>query len=203
MRRNEAGFSLAEVMVVSAITMLTVGVAAPTITSGLRAYSLNTAAQTVASTVRSARFQAVTKNRTFRVRFNCPAANQMRVVEVVNNPAIDNAADRCSLNSYPYPDPNPAVLPNGDGPGTDHVERDARRAERFAGQPTGSDVTACGMSRMCHVRPARDTGGGRQLSRKAHFGGLQRPGLLVHNELRPCRGLTREHRARPGSRSSS
>ena len=63
-----------------------------------------------------ARLKAVTSNRTMRVRFNCPSPGLYRVVEVVNNAAIDNAADRCSSTTYPYPDPNPAALPDLDGP---------------------------------------------------------------------------------------
>jgi type II secretory pathway pseudopilin PulG len=118
MRKTEAGFSLNEMMVVAAITMLTVSIAAPSITTAIREYNLTQAVQTVAATVRNARYQAVTRNRTFRIRFNCPAANQMRVVEVTGVAAIDNAADRCSTAVYPYPaaDLDPATLPNNDGP---------------------------------------------------------------------------------------
>jgi Tfp pilus assembly protein FimT len=116
MRRYERGFSIAEVMIVSAITMVTVGIAAPTITSAVRSYGIEAAGQSVATTVRNARYRAVTKNVTLRVRFNCPAANQMRVIEVTGNGAIDDAANRCDTTAFPYPDPDPAVLPNNDGP---------------------------------------------------------------------------------------
>ena len=115
-RVRESGFSLNEVMVVAAITMLTVGVAAPTITSAVRTGAIDGAAQTLAMTVRNARYQAVTRNVTLRVRFNCPAANQLRVVEVTGNAGIDSASDRCSLDTYPYPDASPGVAPNNDGP---------------------------------------------------------------------------------------
>ena len=70
----------------------------------------------MAAQVRVARLKAVTSNCTMRVRFNCPAPGLYRVVEVVNNAAIDNAADRCSSTTYPYPDPNPAALPDLDEP---------------------------------------------------------------------------------------
>jgi type II secretory pathway pseudopilin PulG len=115
-RKTEAGFTLIDIVATTGLIALAVGVAAPTISTGLRMYTLNSAAQSVTATVRNARFQAVTQNRTLRVMFNCPAANQMRVVEVVGNPAIDTAANRCDTTAYPYPDPDPAVLPNADGP---------------------------------------------------------------------------------------
>jgi type II secretory pathway pseudopilin PulG len=118
MRRTEEGFSLVEVMVVSAITLLTVGVAAPTITSAVRSYGIDAAAQSVATTVRNARYLAVSRNVSLRVRFNCPVANQMRVVEITGTPAIDNAGNRCDTAAYPYPAPDldPTTVPNNDGP---------------------------------------------------------------------------------------
>jgi type II secretory pathway pseudopilin PulG len=116
MKRTEAGFSLLDVLAVSTIIMVTVGVAAPTITNAVRSSALNGTVQTVTAVVRNARYASVTKNRTFRIRFNCPGANQMRVIEVVGNPAIDDALNRCDTAAYPYPDPDPAVLPNNDGP---------------------------------------------------------------------------------------
>jgi hypothetical protein len=88
----------------------------PTIAGAMRLYALNTSIQTVGAAIRSARYSAVSKNRTVRVRFNCPAANQFRIVEVVGSNAIDAAADRCSAAAYPYPDSNPAAAPNIDGP---------------------------------------------------------------------------------------
>jgi hypothetical protein len=51
-----------------------------------------------------------------RVRFDCPGPGQLRVVEVVNDPIIDNDPNRCSEEDYPYPDPDPGMLPNADGP---------------------------------------------------------------------------------------
>ena len=91
-------------------------VTVPGATSASRRYHLAAATREVGAQVRLARLKAVTANRTIRVRFNCPAAGQFRVVEVVNNAAIDNAADRCSSTTYPYPDPNPAAQPDLDGP---------------------------------------------------------------------------------------
>ena len=111
-----AGFTVIELLLVVAVggTLSAVSVAA--ISGAMRRYSMNTATRTITAEIRAARFTAVAVNRTMRVRFNCPGPGQFRVVEVVGNAAIDNAADRCSETAYPYPDPNPAVAPNADGP---------------------------------------------------------------------------------------
>lgn len=111
-----AGYTLVEVLMVSGVMAIIAGMAVPAIAAGMRRYALNNAAQQVASVIRSARYTAVAKNTDVRVRFNCPAANQYRVVEVTGVTAIDTATDRCSATSYPYPDANTAAAPNVDGP---------------------------------------------------------------------------------------
>ena len=116
MRKHEAGFSMIEVTVVAAITMMTIGLAAPSITTAIDAYKFNSDVQAVAATIRTARYTAVASNVTMRVRFNCPTTGQMRIVEVTGNAGIDNAGNRCSLDAYPYPDTDAANAPNNDGP---------------------------------------------------------------------------------------
>lgn len=116
MRKHEAGFSVVEVVVVAAVTMITVGLAAPSITGAIETYQFNSDVQNVAATIRSARFTAVASNVRMRVRFNCPSTGQMRIVEVTGDAAIDTATDRCDLSAYPYPDPDADEAPNNDGP---------------------------------------------------------------------------------------
>ena len=105
-RDRIAGFSLIELLIVVGLVAVVAGMAVPTIAAGMRRYSLISASQGVASTIRSARFQAVAKNRTLRVRFNCPEAGQYRVVEFTASPIIDATANRCDPNVYPFPDPD-------------------------------------------------------------------------------------------------
>jgi prepilin-type N-terminal cleavage/methylation domain-containing protein len=112
---RHSGFTLIELLIVVAVGLLVAGTAIPAVVEATRQASLNTSVQSVAAAIRGARYAAVAKNKTLRVRFNCPAANQFRVVEVTGNPAIDDAANRCSETAYPYPDPNPNVAPNIDG----------------------------------------------------------------------------------------
>lgn len=84
--------------------------------------ALGQAQRLVQSTLQQARLKAVTSNRIMRVRFNCPVAGQMRMVELIGTPlapaAQDTATNRCSDTAYPYPaaDNNAVTLPNNDGP---------------------------------------------------------------------------------------
>lgn len=78
--RAQAGFSLIEILIVVALVGVLAGIAAPTVTAGMKLYTINSAGQQVTSTIRAARFQAVGKNTKLRVRFNYPAAGQYQVV---------------------------------------------------------------------------------------------------------------------------
>lgn len=110
------GFSLLELMTVLAVSSILFVMAGLQLQAAMRRYTLITATQTVGAAVRAARYQAVAKNRTLRLRFNCPAPGQLRLVEFVNDPAIDQAVDRCSETAYPFPDPDAAARPDVDGP---------------------------------------------------------------------------------------
>ena len=60
-----------------------------------------TTSEQIGSQIRQARLKAVTRNTRFRVRFNCPAAGQYRVLAVQGNALLDDAADRCSQTLHP------------------------------------------------------------------------------------------------------
>ncbi len=142
MRKDDAGFSVIEVVVVATVTMITVGLAAPSITGAIETYKFNSDVQNVAATIRSARYTAVASNVRMRVRFNCPTTGQMRVVEVTGNAAVDDAGDRCDLAAYPYPAPDtdPATLPNNDGP----VVAMGSSATTFPGTIASLEVSTAG-----------------------------------------------------------
>jgi Tfp pilus assembly protein FimT len=55
-----------------------------------------TTSEQIGSQIRQARLKAITRNTRFRVRFNCPAAGQYRVLVVTGVAAQDDAADRCA-----------------------------------------------------------------------------------------------------------
>jgi prepilin-type N-terminal cleavage/methylation domain-containing protein len=121
-RRPEAGFTLIDVMLTLSVLGIIAAMAVPGIsdvTSGLR---LGQGAREVERELQTARLLAVTSNRPIRVRFNCPAAGQYRIVEVIGSATVpaaaDSASDRCDESAYPYPaaDRNVLTVPNHDGP---------------------------------------------------------------------------------------
>lgn len=58
--------------------------------------SVWTTSEQIGSQIRQARLKAITRNTRFRVRFDCPAAGQYRVLVVTGVALQDDAADRCS-----------------------------------------------------------------------------------------------------------
>ena len=80
-RTRTDGFSLIELMIVGGLIAVLAGISVPMIAAGMKRYSLITASQQVVSTIRAARYQAVGKNVTLRVRFNHPAAGQYQVLD--------------------------------------------------------------------------------------------------------------------------
>ena len=79
MRRSH-GFSLIEALVTVALISILAGISAPIVAGGIKLYSINSAGQQVASTIRAARFQAVARNAQMRIRFDYPADGQYQVV---------------------------------------------------------------------------------------------------------------------------
>ena len=104
-------------LVTIALIGILAGVALPVLANVGERMKLGQGQREVERAMQSARLKAVTANRRMRVRFNCPAAQQYRVVEVIGA-AADDAGDRCSEASYPAvpPDRNPLTRPNHDGP---------------------------------------------------------------------------------------
>ena len=83
-RTRTDGFSLIELMIVVGLIAVLAGVAAPAVAAGMRRYSLITASQQIASTIRAARYQAVGRNVRLRVRFNHPQNGQYQVLDAAD-----------------------------------------------------------------------------------------------------------------------
>src|SRR5438477_2188336 len=149
-----AGFTVTDILVSCAIFAVTAAIAVPQLTTGLDSMRLGMALRDVERALQFARLKAVSTNQPMRVRFDCPAASQMRVVEVIGTAAnpdvndLDGAAARCDETRYPYKptgaDSNRLTRPNNDGP----ILRLPSGATFTASQtlefwPDGSVHTAC------------------------------------------------------------
>ena len=119
------GFTLIELMLVLAVLGLISAMAIPAVLNTTRQIKLAANARAVERELQGARMKAVRSNRAIRVRFNCPATGQYRMVELLGSrqtPATDDddsrAATRCGYSAYPFPDTNQDFfsIPNNDGP---------------------------------------------------------------------------------------
>lgn len=111
------GFSLLEMLLTMAVMVTLAAMALPVYNDLAEVSRLGSEVRLIERELQAARLKAVSTNRSLRVRMNCPAAGQLRTVEVLGTGA-DAATDRCQLQSYPYPAPdqNPFTRPNHDGP---------------------------------------------------------------------------------------
>lgn len=100
--RAERGFSLVEMLAVVAVLAIIAAIAGPVYQNAVDGMRLGWAARDLERELQDARLKAVSTNRRMRVRTNCPAVGQYRMVQWLNN-ASDASLDRCSETSYPYP----------------------------------------------------------------------------------------------------
>ena len=117
------GFTLTELLLTVAIIAVVAGIAVPLLAKVGDSIKLGQATRDVERELQTARLLAVSTNQPMRFRFDCPAAGQYRITELVGTPSVpaapDAAANRCGLDLYPYPgnpDKNPMTRPNNDGP---------------------------------------------------------------------------------------
>ncbi len=91
--RSNRGFTLIELMIALGISGILAAVAVPVFVESSARNRIWTASETIGSQIRQARLKAISKNRSFQVRFDCPAAGQYRVLVV---DATINNANRCA-----------------------------------------------------------------------------------------------------------
>jgi len=122
--RHHHGFSLIEMLIVTALLGIVMAGAVPLLGGVVDAQRLGQATREVAHELQAAKQRAVANNRPMRVVFNCPMVNSYRAVELIGTTSDPVAADdipngdRCIYDDYPYPaaDRDPVTRPNLDGP---------------------------------------------------------------------------------------
>jgi Tfp pilus assembly protein FimT len=124
--RNSDGFQITDVLMTLAVVATVSAVAVPQAVNVVDQLRLGMAERDVERELQFARLKAVATNRPMRVRFDCPAAGQLRAVELIGTPAAPDAKDadsyttRCTETTYPYrptgADQSRLSRPNNDGP---------------------------------------------------------------------------------------
>lgn len=94
--RQESGYSLIEMLIGLAIIGVVLAIAVPVFLESNRRTSLWTGSERLGAVIRQTRLKAISQNQTYRVRFDCPAANQVRSLILTGTPATDDAVNRCA-----------------------------------------------------------------------------------------------------------
>lgn len=123
--KSAKGFSIIDTVATLAVIATISAMAVPQVIDALDSMRLGMSARDVERELQFARLKAVSTSRPMRVRFDCPSAGTIRVVEVLGTPAAPDANDadavaaRCSETTYPYrptgADQSRLTRPNNDG----------------------------------------------------------------------------------------
>jgi len=124
--RSALGFSLVDMLATLAVISTVAAIAAPSAVDMVDSMRLGMALRDVERELQFARLKAVSTSRPMRVRFDCPSAGKLRVVELIGTTAVPDGNDadtylnRCSETTYPYSptgaDQSRLTRPNNDGP---------------------------------------------------------------------------------------
>lgn len=93
---SNRGFTYIELLFVMLVMAISSAIAIPAMNNALDRNRVITSSELVAAQIREARLAAITRNSTFRVRFDCFGGTAVRMVVVTGNASVDNASDRCS-----------------------------------------------------------------------------------------------------------
>jgi len=123
--RSALGFSLVDMLATLAVISTVTAIATPAAVDMVDSMRLGMSVRDVERELQFARLKAVSTSRPMRVRFDCPSAGKLRVVEVIGTPANPDANDadtylnRCSETLFPYSptgaDQSRLTRPNNDG----------------------------------------------------------------------------------------
>jgi Tfp pilus assembly protein FimT len=115
---TESGFTLVELVSMFAIALTLSAISVPAVRTFSNMQKATSAARLVERQLQTARLKAVTISRSIRVRFSCPSAGQLRLLELTGVATTDNATNRCDPTAYPFPGVNDSLrsTPSHDSP---------------------------------------------------------------------------------------
>jgi prepilin-type N-terminal cleavage/methylation domain-containing protein len=94
--RSERGYTLIEVLITVGMIGVVTAISLPVFMESNARSNLWSGAERVGAAIRQARLKAISTNTSFRVAFDCPAANEVRTLIMTGDVAIDNDAGRCN-----------------------------------------------------------------------------------------------------------
>lgn len=94
--RSARGYTLIELLISLAIVGIVSAIAVPVFIESNARNGIWTGSELIGAQIRQARLKAISRNLSFRVRFDCPNAGEFRILQVTGVALIDNAANRCS-----------------------------------------------------------------------------------------------------------
>ena len=94
--RSERGYTLIEVLITLGLIGIVSAISVPVFIESNARGALWSGSEQVGASIRSARLKAISQNTAHRVTFNCPAANELRILVMTGDPAVDDDAGRCS-----------------------------------------------------------------------------------------------------------
>jgi prepilin-type N-terminal cleavage/methylation domain-containing protein len=94
--RSERGYSMVELLITLGLIGVVSAISVPVFIESNARSSLWSGSEQLGASIRSARLKAISQNTAHRVTFNCPAANELRILIMTGDPAVDDDAGRCS-----------------------------------------------------------------------------------------------------------
>ena len=94
--RSERGYSMVELLITLGLIGVVSAISVPVFIESNARSALWSGSEQIGASVRSARLKAISQNTAHRVTFNCPAANELRILVMTGDPAVDDDAGRCS-----------------------------------------------------------------------------------------------------------
>jgi Tfp pilus assembly protein FimT len=122
---SAVGFTLIDMVATLAVIATVSAISIPQMMDAVDLMRLGMSERDVERELQFARLKSVSTNRPMRVRFDCPSAGNIRVVEIIGTPLLPDTNDadtvtaRCSETTYPYrptgADQSRLTRPNNDG----------------------------------------------------------------------------------------